>query len=234
MTSFFSVKLNGFEMSLFHNFSSIFSTSKPEQDNSSLYLNLDLKELALLAKNNQSAKDEFIKRNISRVQSVVKKYLKLFHLENFMELFETGIDSLSSIIDSFDESKGRIDHFVTFAIKRHIRFKCIKIKRTKERIASYFGNKVDYELLTSSCQTSSFDVSPNKISGFVDFVSYTSSFPRRERGILYLYLRGFKLTDIAKKYDLSICTISNILHKTFAKIQSRITYLNYKYISNNI
>ena len=234
MTSFFSVKLNGFELSLFHNFSSIFSTSKPEQNNSSLYLNLDLKELALLAKNNQSAKDEFIKRNIPRVHSVVKKYLKLFHLESYMELFETGIDSLSSIIDSFDESKGRIDHFVTFAIKRHIRFKCIKIKRTKERIASYFGNKVDYELLTSTCQTSSFDVSPNKISGFIDFVSYTSSFPRREKGILYLYLRGFKLADIAKRYDISICTVSNTLYKLFARLQNRISYLNYKYISNNI
>ena len=234
MTSFFSVKLNGFEMSLFQIFSSSFSISTPGSLNCFQYLNLSLKELILLAKTDPSAKEEFIRRNIPRIYMIVKKYNKEFRLQNVVDLFETGIDSIPSIIKNFDIKKGEVDNFITFSIKRQVLFRCIKLIREKERIAALLGSQINYKQLYKIAMPKCDLATPSKIASLVDFSSFINRLSKRDKKIFLYYLRGETITSISNKVNTSICTVSKQLHAIFNKIQKNFKYLDFNYISSNI
>lgn len=233
MTSFFSIKLNSFEMTIFNFFSSSFSVNSSIDFNASKYPSYSLKELALLAKTCDDAKEEFINRNLPRVNNFIKKYKQMFHIAGHTNLFETGLKSLLSIIDSFDARKGDINHFITFALKRSIRFQCMKIKREEKRFSDYFGSKIEIEEIDqiTSCLS---EVSPKKVANLVDFSTYTKKLNKIDKTILFLYLRGESFTFIAKITKLSVAAVSIKLKVIFNRIKKHYKNLDFNYISKNL
>lgn len=212
MLSFYSVKLNSFEMQVFNSISNKLSNNEFRDYMPHNYTYLNLNELATQAKNNSNAKEELFKRVLPRVTSILKKYYRNYKLSNYGELYKYTMDGLEGILNSYSQSKGAFINFLSKSINRVLYFRVIKILKEKNKKKSWIGNEITDEEKFLDIKGDCPDL--KTIALKVDLIDYISKLKKDDRKILMLYLKGFTISEIASYINYSPASISIKVRKT--------------------
>lgn len=222
MLSFYSVKLNSFQLQLFNNITSNLSNEEFKDYYPQNFTNLNLNELATKAKDNQLAKEEILFRIMPRVTSIVKKYCMSYQIKNYNELLHFALEGISGIINSYDKTKGNFVNFLSRSINRVLYFRVIKIFKEENMKTRYLGYKAK-EIEEEKYQNlQTLDPNPKEVAYKVDLQKYISQLKVRERKLILLFLKGYTISEIANFTKYSIASVSIKIRKIIDKLKKEL------------
>ena len=211
MQSYYSIKLNDFQMQLYNTMSTALST---KEDNE-LYLVepyafLSTHELVLKAKNDPTALTYLIRRNYPKLSTYCRRFTKNNKYLNFGDVFLLSIQVIIKTVNYYQPEKGQFSHLLSRNIVRAFTFEKLKTIQYIDRKSK----KTDPSTFPDYTQIKYLGFHSNNLEKRtlleLDIEKFTSYLPKPNDIIFKMYLEGFQLIEISKKLHLSY---SNIFHK---------------------
>lgn len=220
MISYFSVRLNPFQSQVFNCLSNqlkendSFDSTEGKIQN---YRSLSIDELIIAAKDDPLAKEEYLFRLSQYIYNVSFLWKKKGNVDCLNDLIETGFNTAQNALDAFDKSKGKASHLLTAAIKRSIKIKLIKVFQAKEKKDTFL--KSFHQMQNYNRYNRCFPLEQHHYLQS-DIISFSKHLSLSSREMLFLYIKGTPIPDIAKMTNHSYAT-------TFMRINKIIKALNY-------
>lgn len=186
----------------------------PVDENNFLFSGLSLDELAIVGKENEEAKNEFLRRVNYEIELQAQCFIKKKNYIDLFEIYATLEDTCLACIKIYDIKRGHVINLLRRMMKISLLYKTKAVALKHAADIKYFGKRIQNQEHISYLYDNAVKIDDKKdeIIFKIDIEEYKKEITPLEREILDLYSLSLSFREIAEILGM---TLSSVSHKVY-------------------